>query len=349
MKIGVFPADLAGCGHYRLLWPAEQVKALGYDVTIIMPDQRKSRLRAQTEDDNVTKVFLDADFDIIVLQRTTHKFLAQAVPFLREMGVAVVVDMDDDLETIHPSNPAWTALHPRSRLDSVSAQHSWHWAKQACADATLVTITSEALKQRYRPRGLSYIIRNYIPERVLKIPHEDSNVFGWAGSLHSHPDDLTPVGSSIARLINEGHRFKVVGAPNGIARELGMREDPEHTGPTSVLEWPERIAELGIGIAPLADTKFNAAKSWLKPLEYAAAGVPAVVSPRIEYRELHKLGIGIMADKPKHWYTKIKNLVTDDVFRQEESARVREIAATLTVEENAWRWAEAWSKAVDSN
>ena len=56
------------------------------------------------------------------------------------------------------------------------------------------------------------------------------------------------------------------------------------------------VAKLGIGVAPLADTKFNAAKSWLKMAEMAALGVPCVVSPRAEYMRLHEQWIGSLAE-----------------------------------------------------
>jgi glycosyltransferase involved in cell wall biosynthesis len=122
--------------------------------------------------------------------------------------------------------------------------------------------------------------------------------------------------------------------------------EPEATGPRELLtEWPEAVATLGIGIAPLTDTKFNSAKSWLKPLEYSALGVPWVASPRTEYARLHALGAGLLANKPRNWATQLRALINSAALRDDLSQRGREIAAQLTIEKNAWQYAEAWENA----
>jgi hypothetical protein len=105
------------------------------------------------------------------------------------------------------------------------------------------------------------------------------------------------------------------------------------------------LARIGIGITPLADTAFSAAKSWLKPLELSACGVPWVASPRVEYRRLHQLGAGLLADKPNDWYRKVKLLAGSEAARAELSAAGRAVAQGLRLETHAWEHLEAWERA----
>lgn len=348
MRVYVFPADLSGCGSYRLIWPAQALRAQGHDVTVVIPDQRTGDVGLRGMQDqrgDLVSVNVPPDADVMVFQRITMRQLAQAVPLIRAQGVAVVVDMDDDLTCIHPANIAWSAMHPTRGKPG----HSWHNATQACVDATLVTVSTPALLKTYAPHGRGVVVENCVPERYLHVPHADSAAIGWGGSTHSHPDDLQTVGTSVARLAREGHQVGVVGDGIGVRAALGLDAEPAASGVVSLEQWPTALAGLGVGVAPLAESRFNAGKSWLKPLEYAACGVPWVASPRAEYRRLHHdYGIGVLADRPKDWYRHLKALAGDPSRRREMSEAGRAAAAHLTIEGNAWRWVDAWERAFRS-
>src|SRR4030095_367857 len=137
MKVYVYPADIYGCWLYRLILISQVLKAQGHDITIIAPNDHNRSLGGDldTTDDhrliNLNKIPEDAD--LIVMQRVVLRQLAQAVPLLRARGIAVVIDMDDDLTTIHPSNIAFTRLHPKQ---GATPYYSWTNAERACRDAT---------------------------------------------------------------------------------------------------------------------------------------------------------------------------------------------------------------------
>lgn len=351
MKIGVFPADLYGCGYYRLIWPAMALQQQGHDIDIISPADRNAAFAAEVEDGNVTGRHLrfPRQYDVLVLQRITHKYLAQAIPFIRAEGTAVVIDVDDDLESISQTNPMYAALHPMKRPGSPAADHSWVWARYACENATMVQTTTQALVDRYARRSTGRVIPNYVPENALDVDHEDSPVFGWGGGIHSHGDDIPALGNTVQRLVHEGHRFRIIGPDIGVrqAFRLPSRESFEATGPIELPYWIAALAMLGVGIAPLSMSTFNRAKSWLKPMEYAAAGVPSVVSPSPAYIELNKTyGIGDVAHKPKDWYRLLRRLITDDAYRIDRGEQSRAAARELTIEKHAWRWMEAWTDAM---
>jgi hypothetical protein len=346
VKVYVYPADVTGCGHFRLIWPAQELQRLGYDVTVMPPNERGA-FHAEIKNNQVTKVAYPRDADVIVLQRVSHKYLAQAVDVIRRDGVAVIMDIDDDLSTIHPNNPAWAMLHPKSGGGTNVQDHSWQHVELAARSATLTIVSSDALAAKYRGIHGTRVLHNRVPNHYLDVSHEDSDVVGWCGSAWTHPDDGPEVGPAVARLVNAGHRFAFVGPRDYVARSFGITDDDfTCTGGVPIEEWPGYLTQLGIGIAPLADTKFNSAKSWLKPMEYAALGIPCVMSPRAEYLRLHReTGIGVLADRPKEWYRELRKLVEDVAYRQEAGARAREAAAKLTYADHAWRWMEVWDEA----
>jgi hypothetical protein len=147
--------------------------------------------------------------------------------------------------------------------------------------------------------------------------------------------------------MSEGHTFRVIGNGAGITKALSLPHDPEIAGQQDLAQWPHALASLGIGVAPLADTRFNAAKSWLKPLEKAAVGVPTVMSPRAEYRQIHEKGIGIIADSPAMFYKKLKRLIESEDEREALAYTSRTAAMNLTLEGNIHHWVTAWTTAFD--
>jgi hypothetical protein len=335
VKVVVYPADRFACGHFRMIWPGEMLAARGLDVEVI--NTRDRRVRLHMDHDVVKDVEIDAD--VVVFQRLTHMWMRQAVPILRAKGVAVVIDVDDDLSSVHPSNPAWGAIKP-------GTDHSWHNLADACRNATLVTVSAPALLPVYASHGRGHVLHNYLPAHYYGLPRTDSELIGWPASIHSHPNDPDAVGGAVARIVNEGARFRMFGDNTGAGRAFGLSADPDG-GAVEMQEWPRAVSTLGIGIAPLADTKFNRSKSWLKPLEMSACGVPWVASPRPEYVRLNRMGAGVLAERPRVWYRELKRMRESAALRQEMSAAGREVAAGLQLVDHVWRWEEAWKRALD--
>lgn len=346
-KILVYPADSAGCGHFRLIWPGTYAPADGeHEVTVLGPKQRDLMLKMDGE--RVVDV-LHVDADVYVFQRLTHRRMADAVSILRSKGVAVVIDVDDDLSSIHPGNPAHDAYHPR-RGDPL---HSWDNLKRACRDATMVTVSTPALLDVYARHGRGRVLHNYLPDHYYGLPRTDSDVIGWPAALQSHPDDPSAVGAAVARLSDRPGAFRVVGGPTGAGAAFGLSADPPGLlAPVDLMDWPGAVAELGIGIAPLADTRFNACKSWLKPLEMSALGVPWVASPRTEYERLYRHGLmqgyvmGALADNSRRWYKELVRLRDSSALREERSEAGRQVAETMRLRDHAWRWIETWDDAL---
>jgi hypothetical protein len=221
--------------------------------------------------------------------------------------------------------------------------------RRACQAADLVTVSTPALLARYAPHGRARLLPNFLPASAPADGPSAAGSVGWAGSMHSHPDDLDQVASTLARLHREGHRLSFVGPEDDVEEKLGLPAgSAAFTGQLEFDDWLPAVARMGVGVAPLADTTFNAAKSWLKPLEYCAAGVPWVASDTVEYRRLARLCGAPTATRPREWYSALKTLLVDAPRRRDLAEACLAAARTLVVDDHAHLWAEAWLTAAET-
>lgn len=137
------------------------------------------------------------------------------------------------------------------------------------------------------------------------------------------------------------------------ARRVVVPVDREPMRPIG--EYPHLFRHCHVGVVPLSSVPFNAAKSAVKGMEMAAAGVPFVASDSPAYRLLARLDsdplwpvrhepIGRVATRPGDWKTHLTALL-DPVVRADEAARNREALRAFDVdrEDNVARWLEAWT------
>lgn len=346
MRVVVFPADSWACGHYRVIWPADVLRGQGWEIFIVPPNEKTGFHVKTVEDEHGKQILTELnapECDLVVLQRPGHHLQPQLLKALRMAGIAVVVDMDDDMSTLSQHHVAFRMYSTRTRTD-----FSWRNALESCKLATLVTTSTAELQRIYAPHGRGMVLDNYVPKAYLETG-ESAPGFGWAGTVSSHPDDLQVCGNAVQRLQDEGYPFRVVGDGKKVKELLRLKQDLQVTGGIGLGEWARTIRQtLQVGMVPLAATKFNTSKSRLKGIEYMAGGVPWVASPRQEYRRLQReSGCGLLADTPKQWYQQLKLLLTDEVLRKEQAEMGREYMKDQTYEEQAWRWAEAWTRAVE--
>lgn len=346
--VKVYPADLGGCGYYRITWPARALQAQGHEsVDVVMPDEPEERqiqaqwLRRDGGHDELLGV-APMDADVVVLQRPLTDTLAQAVPMLQRQGIKVVVEIDDDFEAISRRNVSWSHVQPH-----LHPRRNKAWLAAACAQADLVVCSTLALAERYGSHGRVRVVRNRVPAAYLDIerPTIDAPAsIGWSGSTETHPDDLQVTGGGVARAVRAtGATFAVVGTGRGVRQRLGLAEHPVACGWQPIEHYPIAMAQFDVGIVPLELTAFNAAKSSLKMMEMAALGVVPVVSPTPENLRLWGEAVGIVADSPRRWEGILKRLVRDDDYRTELAERSRGVMRRHTIEGNADEWLAAWT------
>lgn len=352
MRVAVHPADMGGCGFYRMREPA-RVAALEGVETEVRTSIASGLIEAN--DGSVRKRYLteeEESFDVYVFQRPAREGLLPWLPHLQGMGKAIVIDIDDDMTCLHPQHPLLSG--PREH------DASWRSIRRACMSADLVTVSSEALAERYAPHGRVKVVPNCVPEALLDMPREsDGRTIGWGGYPPMHPGDLEVTRGGVADAL-EGTDWRFLhigpkthpgpGVPEGrsVVERMHLPR-AESTSGLTIQEYHEAIGRLDIGIVPLDDTKFNAAKSYLKGIEYAARGVPFVASRAREYERLHaREGLGtLVAPKARKWSAALSRLMEDSGLRAEEAERgLRVVRERHTLEGQAWRWVDAWEQAI---
>lgn len=361
MKINVYPADLGGCGHYRIIWPAEALISQGADVEIIHGADRPERQIQATywNGDDGSRTLLDViepQCDIVVLQRPLTDVLADSIPILQRRGLRVVVEVDDDFESISPRNVSWHAVRPPTAADSAEerikhSRRNYMNLRRSCEQADLVVVTTPTLADVYGHHGRVVVVPNCVPElyQWTFAPGHDGVRVGWSGSIDTHPDDLQVTKGAVGRAMRgTGAHFGVIGTGKGVQRMLNLVDVPHAVGWQAIDKYPEAMADLDVGIVPLELSRFNEAKSWLKGLEFAALGVPFVASPTGPYVDLCARGAGVLAERPKDWERMLRRLLTNADERAELAEAGREAAAKLTIEGNCGRWLEAWGAAVNT-
>jgi len=350
-RVLAYPADQGGCGFYRLLAVCRHLIAQGHDIDYVVhddPPERQLQAKWMERTDGVVEVLdvVAPDVDVVVFQRPLQAKYATAIPALQRKGVRVVVEIDDDFEHVEPRNISWKAVQP-----NLSPGRNREHLRRACELADLVTVSTPALAAVYGRHGRVVVLPNYVPAAYLRIRQEahDGLYVGWSGSIDTHPDDLQMCGTGVQRaLLATGANMAVVGTGKGVKGALGLSQVPLACGWRSLQDYPDAVAQFDVGIVPLNPSPFNEAKSWLKGLEMASVGVPFIASPTQQYRALTSLGAGMLAESPRQWEGMLKRLLRDVGWREEVAARGREVAATLTVEANAWRWLEAWGSLVNA-
>lgn len=339
--ITVYPDDLGGCGHYRLIWPARALRAQGAPVEV-RPHTEPNGMFADTPAGPVLVDVVAPDSDVVVIQRPLKADMVKAIQHLQRQGRKVVVDIDDDFTHIHPRNVSFPAVHPVTSRD-----RNFRHLAEACYLADHLVVTTPALARRYGQHGRVSVVPNCVPSWYLGVtpdPH-DGVVVGWTGTVQTHPTDLQETGGAVARACRAtGAGIGVVGTGIGVGRALGFHQ-PNLPGPgwLELDQYPLAMAEFDIGIVPLDDIVFNRAKSALKLMEFAALGVAVVASPTPDNERLATQGAGILAGRPREWEREVRRLIEDVDHRCEVARRGRDAMAQHTIEGNADRWLAAWS------
>lgn len=286
------------------------------------------------------------DADVVVIQRPGRAHWTEVIPLLQAAGVRVVVDVDDDFDSIPAGNVARADYDPKH-----NPRHNRDWIRRACELADLVTVSTPHLAGVYGKHGRVAVLPNLVPEHYLSItaPEPLDWTIGWSGSVDTHPGDLETVGAAVADVLT-GHpdwQVHVVGTGKGVARRFRLDKVTSTGKWLPFADYPRALARLAVGIVPLTGSRFNRGKSCLKLAELSAVGVPSVAAAIPDNQRLHAHGVGLLAKGPAQWREHLSRLAGSEEFRAEVAGRSREAMATLTYEQWADLWWAAWEKALD--
>lgn len=231
-------------------------------------------------------------------------------------------------------------------LTMPSGLTGWDNVRTQLESAHVVTVSTDYLADAYRKHSKNVVVvPNAVDFEVWKrVESEQDGLIriGLFGS-NSHYRDWREVVDAVKRILseNENVRFLFNGwlvlteaaGPGELLYqkerhfrlpdyfvEAGLHEHPQVEIHESVeirdyAEWL-MSKKLDIGLAPLADTRFNRCKSNLKYLEFGAMGVPAVYADAEAYKDVQHGVTGLKAGKASEYYTQLKKLVNDADLRK---------------------------------
>jgi glycosyltransferase involved in cell wall biosynthesis len=227
---------------------------------------------------------------IVVLQRggpvgARLSDIVELCSAIKAIGAKIVYDLDDDLLAPHPSTLVERGLEemrPRVRF--------------LLREADAVIVSNRVLAVRLRRRASHVAIwENALDEALLPtLTNAPRNAdLGYFGT-HSHLQDLMAIVNSLATSAMRGGgkpRFELCGISDDprivglLARRFDVLLRPLQA---RYSRFHAMLAEArwALGLAPLLPGAFNDAKSDIKVLDYAAAGIPVVVSDACAYRNL---------------------------------------------------------------
>ena len=110
---------------------------------------------------------------------------------------------------------------------------------------------------------------------------------------------------------------------------------------TPILDYPRLLTHFHVGLIPLSTNLFNEAKSNLKGLEYAAAGIPFIATPTEEYRILHEAGVGRLAATPEQWRDHAVALLDPQVRKNEADKNWDIVNKNFNIVTKGQEWASA--------
>ena len=155
-------------------------------------------------------------------------------------------------------------------------------------------------------------------------------VIGWIGTHSTYPylESIFPALQDLAR----SHRFllKIIGSGRDRIRVPGVS--------VQTLDWSlerevEDFQSFDIGLYPIIDDGWSAAKSGFKAIQYMAVGIPYVVTPLGASAEIGEPGVThFCASSRDEWCEALSRLLRDGELRNEwERPAVNTPCGTITV------------------
>lgn len=319
----VHPADLSGCGHYRVIQPILAMKEAGLSDGVI-----STGLMHVTDLERYNP-------DTIILQRQIGDERLRAMRRMQSFSRAFkVYELDDYLPNL-PLKSVHRAAMPKDILKSLRQGLSF-------VDRFVVSTEplAEALLGFHRE---VVVVENCLPvhwwqdlqtqRRQGKKPR-----VGWAGGA-SHTGDLELIADIVRDLADEVEWVFFGMCPPAIRPYVH-----EFYEGVSIEQYPAQLAALNLdlGLAPLEINLFNECKSNLRQLEYGACGIPVICTDIRPFQS--GLPVTLVRNRYKEWVDAIRAHINDldatEKLGNELQARVH--ADWMLEGDNLRRWHDAW-------
>lgn len=274
-----------------------------------------------------------SQYDIIICCRPGQSML-EYLKIAMLGGKRVIMDMDDDFNTVPKHNPAYpyTGAGNPNYLNELR--------KVISSPDLLMTYASPILADRYKKDGI--IIPNCWDEEnegwaLPKHQHPGRVTVGWSGTT-THREDFKLVEPTLKKLLLEYDNLDIViSLDDQIYGSFFETAEERKTYLPGVPypDYPRTFHWFDILIVPLRDTIFNRAKSDIKLVECGASRTAWIASDMPVYREW---GEGGLLVENNDWETPLRQLIENETIRKELTEKGHDKSLTRTSEEYCQKW-----------
>jgi glycosyltransferase involved in cell wall biosynthesis len=331
MHVVALATDGTGGAAYRALLPMQALAERGHRAEYVEWNQRDAPPPLDTL----------RHADVVHMWRLFRGPARRLATALKEAGVAVVFDNDDDMTRVPKGSPAYEEM--RAAREQVAKELS---ATLRLAD--LVTTTCGELAGRLRRLGGGdvRVVENYVEPGFLRERGASGErvTVGWvAGAEHRGDLKDLRLRRTLEQLLESQPHVSLV----SVGVDLGVRSERyTHHAFVPFPELPDVISQFDLALAPIADVSFNRVRSSIKVKEYAAAGVPWLASPIGPYKDLgEEQGGRLVPDYG--WSQALAELVTDAPARSALAERAAAWGRTQTVTHNVGEWEAVFAAAAE--
>lgn len=283
-------------------------------------------------------------------QRCDNAQLDDLLARLRQQGIAVLAELDDDLLSL--------GMCPEEASGPAMMQKMWLRRLLRAADGVIVSTPSLAERVR-NLNPVVEVVPNALDERLFQsdrttaVQNSRRVTLGYMGT-YTHIGDLLSIIGPLCRVLARHGRkvaLELVGVGATQRLEEAFRGIPvtiRQVPPADVHyenfpAWMRANIRWDFGIAPLVDTAFSRSKSDIKFLDYAVQGIPGIFSRVPAYSStVRHLQNGLLAGSPAEWEAALDLMVTDRVTRHQlAAAACSEVWEGRMLQKQAKRWLEA--------
>jgi hypothetical protein len=300
-------------------------------------------------------VRLDADADVLVASRTCGPGPSETFQRLAEEArMLCVYETDDDCFSVTPDNVNAYDVFSRPEIQAN--------IKANLAAAHVVTVSTPTLAEvvSRHTRAPVVVLPNRVPRWLTELPSARDMPaaptvdFGHTGGP-SHVVDFAELQRPLRAFLRERPtaRFVSFGTDNS-PRVLDPRRG-QLGGASRCVPWRGSVPDylrslqgLDVGLAPLRDTTFNAAKTPLKAMEYGALGAAVIASDAGPYADYVVHGVtGFLCGTAKDWRRALDALM-DPGLRASMGDAGRAQARRHLIEDHGGLWLDAYQRAMST-
>jgi len=170
---------------------------------------------------------------------------------------------------------------------------------------------------------------------------------------NTHQEDVPLIGEIVKKSMDKYPKLKFtvcsdIVTVKTIVNDYGLDTDRINIiQDVPVDDYPVVLSHGDIGIAPVKLNKFNMCKSFLRPMEYGAWGIPTVgtrIAPYQRYIDQGVDGWTFSNNDIDAWVEKIGILVENPELRKQMGEAAREKARSLDYNNNIDAWPDAWNQ-----